>query len=159
VGKFFTEALGHCQSAQLRHINVHQDDVRRKLGNFAQRFLAIGSFGDNLEIWKTAKAGGNTAAHDRMIVGEQHFDRATRFGCFRCDLSVSVRSDLYRAEAREADICAWCGYGRRECHLHIGQFLIRCGHSKSLCNRCNRGKPSLSARGMCGTVPRGNPGE
>ena len=63
----------HFQTAEARHINVHNRDVRLQIRNHLHRRLAIGSFADNAEARILLDDLAQAAPEHRMIIHNQQF--------------------------------------------------------------------------------------
>jgi hypothetical protein len=52
----------------LRHVNVHEDDVRQQLAGFAQGLDAVGGLAHNGQMLLARQASADPPTDDRMIV-------------------------------------------------------------------------------------------
>jgi hypothetical protein len=78
--QFRVQGFGHRQTGQTGHVNVGHQYVRLQLSGFAESFLAIGGFPDDLQIWVSFQAGDDAPAHDGMVVREEQSDALVGLG-------------------------------------------------------------------------------
>src|SRR5262249_18366876 len=62
---------------ELRHHEVHQDDIRREPDGLLDRGGAVGGLADDLDPLLQAEEGAQPLADDLVVVGDHHANRAT----------------------------------------------------------------------------------
>jgi hypothetical protein len=68
------EAAGRFQAVHLRHADVHQDNVRSEAARLRECVLAVLRFADYLDVLLGIEDQAEAAAHERLVVGDQHAD-------------------------------------------------------------------------------------
>ncbi len=71
------DQAGSFQTAEPRHADVHNDDVRLQLASFFHRILPVDGLSTNLVIRLVLKQGSHTPSQDLVVVDYQETHRRT----------------------------------------------------------------------------------
>ncbi len=74
------EEPGRLDAVELRHLDVHHDDIRLRLPDHVQRLAAVGGRADDLDAVERAEQCGEAVADDLVVVDDDDTDRAGRGG-------------------------------------------------------------------------------
>lgn len=79
-GMLGRDAAGRLDAVDARHVEIHQDDVRRTAAAVGDRLLAVGRDAGELDVRERLDQPAEAVADDAVVVGDQHADHG-RVSC------------------------------------------------------------------------------
>jgi hypothetical protein len=89
------DRLQHVEAVELGHLDVQEEQIRRRLFDGLDRFPAVRAFGDDLDVLCLREQVAYALARQRLVVHDHGADR------HRADLSCSPATPSPRRKGRE----------------------------------------------------------